>query len=95
MPATPSSQSTLRQETSTGHASPLRRRPQEQIRPVGKGLAGVAFQVLQASAIHKHPATLNTPGLHLYQVAVGCSITPFASSRAREGTAFPGSWSPR
>ena len=40
MPATPSSQSTLRQETRTGHAPPLRRRTQEQIRPVGTGLAG-------------------------------------------------------
>ena len=94
MPDTLLSQSAFQQETRTGHALLLRRRPQEQIRPVGKGLAGVAIQVLQASVIHKHPATLNTRGLHLYQVAVGCSITPLASSRAREGTAFPGSWSP-
>ena len=43
----------------------------------------VAIQVLQASVIHKHPATLNTRGLHLYQFAVGWSITPFAFSRAR------------
>ena len=40
MPATPLSQSALQQEPSTGHAPPLRRRPQEQIRPVGTGLAG-------------------------------------------------------
>ena len=43
----------------------------------------VVIQVLQASVIHKHPATLNTRGLHLYQFAVGWSITPFAFSRAR------------
>ena len=45
--------------------------------------ASVAIQVLQASVIHKHPATLNTGGLHLYQFAVSWSITPFAFSRAR------------
>ena len=48
-------------------------------------LLSVAIQVLQASVIHKHPATLNTRGLHLYQFAVGGSITPFAFSRARCG----------
>ena len=48
-----------------------------------KELECVAIQVLQASVSHKHPATLNTRGLHLYQFAVGWSITPFASSRAR------------
>ena len=85
MPDTPLSQSALRQETRTGHAPPLRRRPQEQVRPVGPDLAGVAIRVLQASVIHKHPATLNTRGLHLYQFAVGCSLTPFAFSRARCG----------
>ena len=39
-PGTAWSQSALKQETRTGHAPPLRRRPQEQICPVGTGLAG-------------------------------------------------------
>ena len=46
-------------------------------------LVNVAIQVLQASVIHKHPATLTTRDLDLYQFAVGWSITPFAFSRAR------------
>ena len=65
----------------------LGRRPSSQGQPSGGPLAVhnpcVAIQVLQASVIHKHPATLNTRGLHLYQFAVDWSITPFAFSRAR------------
>ena len=39
----------------------------------------------KASDIHSHPATLSTVKMDLYQVLVGRSTTPFASSRARCG----------
>ena len=42
----------------------------------------VVIQQRYASDIHRHPATLITRNMLLYQVAVGRSITPFAPSRA-------------
>ena len=46
---------------------------------------GVIIQGHKASDIHSHPATLSTVKMDLYQVLVGRSTTPFASSRARCG----------
>ena len=45
----------------------------------------VIIQGHKASDIHSHPATLSTVKMDLYQVLVGRSTTPFASSRARCG----------
>ena len=48
-------------------------------------LRHVIIQGHKASDIHSHPATLSTVKMDLYQVLVGRSTTPFASSRARCG----------
>ena len=50
-----------------------------------QALNGVIIQGHKASDIHSHPATLSTVKMDLYQVLVGRSTTPFASSRARCG----------